>query len=499
MAKRTKIVCTLGPAVDSEEALRGLIEAGMDVARLNFSHGSHEEHKARIDRLKRVREAMGSPCAIMLDTCGPEIRTGRLAGGRPVRLRAGETLVLTEDDVEGTAERVHQTCPGLAKAVAPGTTILVDDGLLELAVFRVEGGDIHCAVQNEGMLGERKSINVPGVHVDLPALTDRDRADILFGIEQGVDFVAASFVRDAAGVREIRKFITDHGGADITLVSKIESAQAVEHIEEIVELSGGVMIARGDLGVEVPPHRVPHIQKQIIRLCNQHYRPVITATQMLESMIHNPRPTRAEVTDVASAIYDGTDCVMLSGETAMGAYPVEVVRTMARIAQATEPYLREEGTANVRAADRSDVASSVGMAAVETAEAVGAACIIAPTMSGMTARMMANLRPNVPIYAPTPFEHVMRRMQLYWGVTPMLAPVVGELQTVFARSREAVVARGLLDVGDWAVLTAGDPKTGPEPRLVAETRFVVPTNTMCVMKIKPEDVATRPDGRAGVV
>lgn len=488
MSKRTKIVCTLGPAVDSEEALRGLIEAGMDVARLNFSHGSHAEHKVRIDRLKKVREEMGSSCAIMLDTCGPEIRTGRLTGGKPVRLKAGETIVLTEDEVEGTAERVHQNCPGLARAVAPGTTILVDDGLIELAVFRVDGGDIHCAVQNEGVLGERKSINVPGVSVDLPALTDQDRADILFGIEQGVDFVAASFVRDADGVREIRKFMTDHGGLDITLISKIESAQAIDHIEDIVELSGGIMVARGDLGVEVPPHRVPHLQKKIIRLCNEKYRPVITATQMLESMIHNPRPTRAEVTDVASAIYDGTDCVMLSGETAMGAHPVEAVRTMARIAEATEPYLREEGTATARTAERSEVASSVGLAAVATAEALGARCIVAPTMSGMTARMMANLRPNMPIYAPTPFEHVMRRMQLYWGVTPILAPVVGELQTVFLRSRDALVERGLLQVGDLAVLTAGDAKTGPEPRLVAETRYVVPANTMCVMKVKPEDV-----------
>lgn len=488
MSKRTKIVCTLGPAVDSEEELRGLIEAGMDVARLNFSHGSHAEHKVRIDRLKKVREEMGSPCAIMLDTCGPEIRTGRLTGGKPVQLKAGETIVLTEDEVEGTAERVHQNCPGLARAVAPGTTILVDDGLIELAVFRVDGGDIHCAVQNEGVLGERKSINVPGVSVDLPALTDQDRADILFGIEQGVDFVAASFVRDADGVREIRKFMTDHGGLDITLISKIESAQAIDHIEDIVELSGGVMVARGDLGVEVPPHRVPHLQKKIIRLCNEKYHPVITATQMLESMIHNPRPTRAEVTDVASAIYDGTDCVMLSGETAMGAHPVEAVRTMARIAEATEPYLREEGTATARTAERSEVASSVGLAAVATAEALGARCIVAPTMSGMTARMMANLRPNMPIYAPTPFEHVMRRMQLYWGVTPILAPVVGELQTVFLRSRDALVERGLLQVGDLAVLTAGDAKTGPEPRLVAETRYVVPANTMCVMKVKPEDV-----------
>lgn len=488
MSKRTKIVCTLGPAVDSEEELRGLIEAGMDVARLNFSHGSHAEHKVRIDRLKKVREEMGSPCAIMLDTCGPEIRTGRLTGGKPVQLKAGETIVLTEDEVEGTAERVHQNCPGLARAVAPGTTILVDDGLIELAVFRVDGGDIHCAVQNEGVLGERKSINVPGVSVDLPALTDQDRADILFGIEQGVDFVAASFVRDADGVREIRKFMTDHGGLDITLISKIESAQAIDHIEDIVELSGGIMVARGDLGVEVPPHRVPHLQKKIIRLCNEKYRPVITATQMLESMIHNPRPTRAEVTDVASAIYDGTDCVMLSGETAMGAHPAEAVRTMARIAEATEPYLREEGTATARTAERSEVASSVGLAAVATAEALGARCIVAPTMSGMTARMMANLRPNMPIYAPTPFEHVMRRMQLYWGVTPILAPVVGELQTVFLRSRDALVERGLLQVGDLAVLTAGDAKTGPEPRLVAETRYVVPANTMCVMKVKPEDV-----------
>lgn len=496
MAKRTKIVCTLGPAVDSEETLKALIEAGMDVARLNFSHGTHDEHKQRINRLKKVRKELGSPCAIMLDTKGPEIRTGSLVDGKPLSLTTGDTLILTSEKCLGTQERVYQNYPKLAQALSVGTIILVDDGLLELEVIGIEGSDIVCCVKNDAQLGEHKSVNIPGAKLDLPALTDQDRADILFGIEQNVDFIAASFVRDGEGVREIRQFMTVHGGSDITLISKIESVQALEHIEEIIELSGAIMIARGDLGVEVPPHRVPHLQKKIIRLCNQMYRPVITATQMLESMITHLRPTRAEVSDVASAIYDGTDCVMLSGETAMGAYPVETVQIMTQIAEATEPYLRAEGTANSRAADRSQVASSVGMAAVETAESIGATCIIAPTMSGVTARMMANLRPRIPIYAPTPFEHVMRRMQLYWGVTPLIAPVVGELQTVFMRSREALIVRGVLHEGDVAVLTAGDPKTGPKPRLVAGTRYVVPANTMCVLEVKPEDMPQAQDTSA---
>lgn len=481
--KRTKIVCTLGPAVDDESTLREMVQAGMDVARLNFSHGTHEEHRERIERLKRVREATGVPVALLLDTCGPEIRTGRLAGGKPVSLEAGHEIVLVEEDVEGSAERVSQTYPGLCKVVSEGDSILVDDGLIELAVVGVEGSDVRCRVVNDGILGQRKSVNIPGVAVDLPAMTEKDREDILFGIDQGIDFVAASFVRDAEGVREIRAFLDENSGKDVQLIAKIESAQALDNIEGIVEASDAVMVARGDLGVEVPAHRVPHIQKKIIRLCNMGYKPVITATQMLDSMIRNPRPTRAEVADVANAIYDGTDAIMLSGETAMGAYPVAAVRMMSDIAEASEPYLHAEGLVDNRAADRSQVAPSVGMAAVETAEHIGAVCIVAPTMRGHTARLMANLRPNVPIYAVTPFESVVRKMQLYWGVTPMPGDVRGEMQAVIEHAREAVCDRGFVREGDLAVFTVGDERTSPRPDSEVGSDFIVPANVMCVVQV----------------
>ena len=482
-SKRTKVVCTLGPAVDDEPTLLGMIEAGMDVARLNFSHGTHEEHRARIERLKTAREKAGVPVALLLDTCGPEIRTGRLAGGSPVALSAGDEIVLAEGDEEGDVSRVSQTYPGLGEAVAPGDSVLLDDGLIELEVLRVEGGDVRCRVVNDGVLGERKSVNVPGAAVDLPAMTEKDRDDILFGISQGIDFVAASFVRDAAGVREIRAFLDANGGKDVQLIAKVESAQAVENIEEIVDASDGVMVARGDLGVEVPAHRVPHIQKKIIRLCNMGYKPVITATQMLDSMIRNPRPTRAEVADVANAIYDGTDAVMLSGETAVGSYPVAAVKMMSDIAEASEPYLHAEGLVDDRAADRSQVAPSVGMAAVETAEHVGAVCIVAPTMRGHTARLMANLRPKVPVYAVTPFPEVARKMQLYWGVTPLLGDVRGEMQTAIERARQAVCEEGLVRKGDLTVFTVGDERTSPRPDHEAGADFIVPANVMCVVQV----------------
>ena len=444
MARRTKIVCTLGPAVDDEAALRGLLSAGMDVARFNFSHGSHDEHRARMDLLKRVRRDLGSPCAILLDTRGPEIRTGALAGGRPVELREGGSLVLTERVVDGTAQLVSQTCAGLARVVGPGQPILLDDGLIELRVEAVEGSDIRCTVRNSGLLGERKSVNIPGASVPLPVMTDQDRADLVFGIDQDVDFVAASFVRNAEGVRELRRFLDEHGGEGVCLIAKIECAEAVENFEGIIEAADGVMVARGDLGVEVPAHKVPHIQKEIIRASNRASKPVITATQMLDSMIRNPRPTRAEVGDVANAIYDGTDAVMLSGETAGGRYPVEAVRMMARIAESSEPYLFDE----------------------------------------RTARLVSNLRPRVPILAVTPFPRVMRQQQLNWGVTPMLGDVQGDMRHVVEQAHDAVLENGLVRPGDLAVFTAGDPSTSPtigEPGDGAAAA----TNVMYVVQIRP--------------
>ena len=488
MTKRTKIVCTLGPSVDSESTLKGLINAGMDVARFNFSHGTQDEQRARMDRLRKVRRELESPCAILLDTKGPEIRTGTLAGGEPVQLMAGSHFTLTERIVEGTAREVTQTCHGLAGAVEPGTLILIDDGLIELAVDKVEGSDIHCTVQNSGLLGERKSINLPGVSVPLPVMTDEDRSDLLFGIEQDVDFVAASFIRDAAGVREMRRFLEEHGGGNISFFSKIECCEAVDNIDEIIEASDGIMIARGDLGVEVPAWRVPHIQKEIIRACNRASKPVITATQMLDSMIRNPRPTRAEVGDVANAIYDGTDAIMLSGETACGRYPVPAVQMMARIAEASEPYLFDERFPD-RNRTRARVALAVGIAAVQTAENIGAACIVAPTMSGRTSRLVSNLRPSVPIYAVTPFPHVMRKQQIHWGVTPMLGDVQGDMLCVVDNARKAVLRHGLVSPGDLAVFTAGDRSTSPSvaPGKEGGSALVAATNVMYVVEIHEGD------------
>ena len=488
MAKRTKIVCTLGPAVDNESTLKGLINAGMDIARFNFSHGTHEEHRARMDRLRKVRRELDSPCAILLDTKGPEIRTGLLAGHEPVQLMAGSSFTFTEAKVEGNDRIVSHTCKGLWRTVAPGTVILVDDGLIELAVDAVEGTDIRCTVQNSGVLGERKSMNLPGTSVPLPVMTDQDREDLLFGIEQQVDFVAASFIRDADGVREMRAFLDEHGGSDIMFISKIECHEAVENINQIIEASDGIMIARGDLGVEVPAHKVPHIQKEIIRACNRASKPVITATQMLDSMIRNPRPTRAEVGDVANAIYDGTDAVMLSGETACGRYPVPAVQMMARIAEASEQYLFDERFPD-RTRVRARVALAVGIAAVQTAEKINASCIVAPTISGYTSRLVSNLRPRVPIYAVTPFERVMRQQQIHWGVTPMLADVQGDMQHVVKSARQAVVAHGCVRPGDVAVFTAGDRATSPIVSAGADGTAdeVAATNVMYVVQIHGKD------------
>ena len=517
--RRTKIICTLGPAVDDESTLRELLDAGMDVARLNFSHGSHEEHARRIAAVKRLREEMGVPCAIMLDTKGPEIRTGLLPGGTPLALHAGQTVTLASDPNAGnTGGHIFHDCPALAESLAPGARILLDDGLVELEVTRITPSasqiptpaetaatpdgmhrdviplNVECTVLNDGMLGGRKSLNVPGVQLPLPAVTEQDRADLLFGIEQGVDIVAASFIRDGAGVREIKQFLAAHGGADIAVVAKIEAAGALDHIADIVREADGIMVARGDLGVEVPTYRVPHLQKEIIRLCNRESKPVITATQMLESMMRNPRPTRAEVADVANAVYDGTDCVMLSGETASGAHPVEAVRTMARIACETEPHVFDEhGPDRQRTHARASLA--VGIAAVQTAETLNAACIIAPTVSGRTARLISKLRPRMPIYAVTPSERVMRQMQLSWGIVPLLDDMQDARRPVMENAIAKVRAAGYVKPGDVAVITTGDAETAPDEDVRPGSALgdsavqgslpaIAPTNVMQVVQIR---------------
>lgn len=495
MRKRTKIICTIGPASESEETLRELMAAGMNIARLNFSHGSHEEHAARIARIKKVREEFPSPCAIMLDTKGPEIRTGVLEGGRSVELSKGAVIVLAESrpgrDEPGTAERITQSCIGLSTYVEEGSAILVDDGLIGLSVLRVDGADIVCRVENGGLLGQRKSVNVPGVHVPLPAVTDKDRADLLFGIEQGVDFVAASFVRSADNVREIKSFLAANGGTDIGVIAKIEAADAVGNIDDIIRVSDGVMVARGDLGVEVPAHKVPHIQKQIIRKCNDAHRPVITATQMLDSMIRNPRPTRAEVADVANAIYDGTDCVMLSGETASGDYPVESVKTMASIAEESEANLfidakRDRSHIETNGTVGAGLVSlAVATAAVQTAELIDATCIVAPTLTGRTPRLISSFRSPVRIFSVTPLAGVVRKMQLCWGVVPLLGDAQGDIRRVMEKARDTLREHGFLKLGDIAVFTSGDAETSPciEPGRALEGPVAL-TNVMNVVQIR---------------
>lgn len=495
-SKRTKIVCTMGPASDSELTLRNLIAEGMDIARLNFSHGSQIEHLARINRIKKVRRELNAPTAIMLDLRGPRIRTGALVDGAPVRLQAGKQITLTEAPVAGTSRLVQQTCAGLADYMRPGTSILIDNGLIELAVDETRGSDIVCTVQNSGILREHKGMNFPGTQIDLPIMSEHDERDLLFGIEQGVDFVAVPAVRDAADLAVVRAFLDGNGGAGIGLIAKIENERAVDNVAAIVDACDGVVIARGDLGVEMDTERVPHIQKQIVRLCNERRVPVIVAGQMLESMIGEPRATRSDVADVASAVYDGVDALMLSSETALGKYPGTTVRMMVRIAAQTERYLAGSA-ANAAAQSGPDAAGAeepvpvspmVARAAVQTAHAVNAGCIVCPTSTGRTARAVSKLRPRVPIYAVAPSEQVMRRMQLFWGVTPMSGglPARVAMQQTIANAQEQVLARGLVKPGDLAVFTAGDAQTSPETSTVAGEAHAG-TNVMYVVQIKDSE------------
>lgn len=490
MGKKTKVIATLGPAVDSEEALRELFTLGVDIVRLNFSHGTHEEHAERIDRVKRVREQMGLPIAIMLDTKGPEIRTGLLEGGEPVQLEAGNTIILTPDDIEGTASKVHQSFPRLHEYLKPGNDILIDDGLIELKVLDAAGPDVVCEVLNSAMLGQRKSLNIPGIDVGFPALTEQDEKDLLFGLEQDLDFVAASFVRDGESIRQIRKFLLSHSKDGMAIIAKVENARAVECIDEIIAEADGVMIARGDLGVEVPAQEVPHLQKTICAKCNMAHKPVITATQMLESMTHSPRPTRAEAADVANAIYDGSDCVMLSGETAMGQYPIEAVHTMVDIIKTTERHFFEDGRKPAMSHDpHKTVSYAVGSAAVETAVAVNAKCLVCPTMTGRTARLMSSLRTYVPIYGVTPDPKTERYMQIFWGVLPVRGEVQGSMRHVIDRARETVCAAGLLQVGDIAVITCGDRFTSPITRDEdGNIEKFAPANVMYVVQIRDDEM-----------
>ncbi len=458
--KRTKIICTMGPNTDDEEMMRKLAKAGMDIARFNFSHGDHEEQKTRMDLLKKVRKELKLPIAILLDTKGPEIRTGILEGGQKVYLEEGSQFTLTTEQIEGNNIRCSQTYKNLPKDVKAGDTILIDDGLIQLTVENVTDTDVVCRVVNGGELGQKKGINVPNVEVKLPAITEQDKNDILFGIEQDIDFIAASFVRNAEAIKEIKELLRANGGERIDVIAKIENAEGVHNIDKIIKAADGVMVARGDLGVEIPAHEVPHIQKMIIRKCNESYKPVITATQMLDSMMRAPRPTRAEVTDVANAIYDGTDAIMLSGETAMGKYPEQAVQMMVKIAECTEPYMTHKRFLDYRALrGNKNVSSAVGVAAVQTTEKLGADCIVTPTISGQTARLISNFRPKVPIYAVSPNEWARRKMQIYWGVTSVAGYEEDSTENIISHAMYIVRRENLVKKGDIVVFTAGDPAT----------------------------------------
>ncbi|MCI1726599.1 MAG: pyruvate kinase [Lachnospiraceae bacterium] len=459
MEKKTKIVCTMGPNENDQAVVEKLIAKGMDVARFNFSHGSYDEQAQRIAVLKSARIKTGVPVAMLLDTKGPEIRTGKLRDGKPVVLKEGGEFILTSDEIEGNENRVSISYKNLPNEIKRGDSILIDDGELELKVESIDGNDIHGRVVNGGELGQQKGVNIPNVHVNLPDITEKDKEDIIWGIAQGFDIIAASFVRSASAVREIKDLLKAHH-SDIPVFAKIENKEGVANIDSIIREADGIMVARGDLGVEVAVFEVPPIQKMIIEKCNLAYKPVITATQMLDSMIRNPRPTRAEVTDVANAVYDGTDAVMLSGETAVGKYAVEAVGMMADIVRNSEKYYDETKYIAHRKMDMSaDISSAVGLASVRTARNIGAAAIVTPSASGQTARLISNFRPKMPIYAVTPNEWAMRRMMVCWGVKPLLGEPKESSGAIVANAVETVRNAGYLKPGDKVVVTAGDPVT----------------------------------------
>lgn len=454
--KKTKIVCTMGPNTDNREIMKELALNGMDVARFNFSHGDHAEHKHRLEILESVREELGIPIASLLDTKGPEIRTGKLKDGKKVTLKEGDLYTLTTEEIVGDETRGYINYAGLAEDVKPGDRILIDDGLIELHVREVNGRDIVCRIENGGELGEKKGVNVPGVRVKLPALTDKDKEDIRFGVDAGFDFVAASFVRNADAIREIREILDEKGSA-MQIIAKIENEEGIENIDSIIEASDGIMVARGDMGVEIPAEKVPHIQKMIIRKCNLACKVVITATQMLDSMIRNPRPTRAEVSDVANAVYEGTDAVMLSGETAMGSYPIEAVRMMSQIAEESEKYLdymfyqkRKVSAENLR-----NISNTVCYSSVATASDLEAPVIVAPSVSGFTTRMLSKWRPKALIAGLSPSMTAVRQMQLYWGVKPFHAKRAESTDALLFASVELLKEKGIVKEGETVVATAG--------------------------------------------
>lgn len=459
--RKTKIICTLGPSTDKGDVLETLIKEGMDVARFNFSHGAHMEQKERLIRLKEIRERLGKPIAALLDTKGPEIRIRTFAGGK-VELKEGQEFILTSEDIEGTNEKVSVTYEDMYKDLKVGDSVLIDDGLIGLEVVKIKNKDVHCIVKNGGMISDRKGVNLPGVDVNMPFISQKDKEDILFGIKEGFDFIAASFTRTADDVEEIRKILRENGGENINIIAKIENQQGVNNIDSIIQAADGIMIARGDMGVEIPLEEVPVIQKEIITKVYNAGKQVITATQMLDSMMKNPRPTRAETTDVANAIYQGTSAIMLSGETAAGKYPVEALKTMVRIAVRTEsdiPY--NQIFASRIKEENQDMTTAISHATCMTAIDMDAKAIVTVTKLGRTARMISKYRPGCQIVGCSPDMHTCRLLNMSWGVTPVLIKEEYSMEILFLHATEAAERAGVVKEGDIVVLTAGVPLGRP--------------------------------------
>lgn len=461
--KKTKIVCTLGPATDDDNVLRELIKSGMDCARFNFSHGTHEDHKKRYEQVERIRKELRLPIPAILDTKGPEVRIKSFKDDKPVELKTGSEFTLTTEDVIGDEKRAAINYPNLASDIETGVTILIDDGLLELKVTEIDrkesGDDIRCKVIHGGMLKPNKSCNFPGIHLSMPYLSERDKSDLLFGIKTGFDIVAASFVTRDEDIIQIRKLLDENGGKDISIIAKIENQDGVDNIDDILRVADGIMVARGDMGVEIPFVEIPRIQKELIHKGYNAGKQVITATQMLDSMIKNPRPTRAETTDVANAIYDGTSAIMLSGESAVGKHPVEAVQTMTSIALTTEgdiDYKREFDNFYPESGGK-DITSAISHATVTTAHDLNASAIITVTKSGTTARMISKFRPQTDIVGATINQKVWRQLSLSWGVKPVLCQLKDNTDELFDHAVDVTVKAGAAKKGDTVVITAGIP------------------------------------------
>lgn len=455
--RKTKIVCTLGPASDSEEVLRELLKNGLDVARFNFSHGSHEEHLQRLERLRKVAEEEGKVVACLLDTKGPEIRTGKF-NAKSVELRAGTQVIIRHDDVIGDETQFSCSYKKLHEDLKVGDRVMLDDGLVELDVTRIEDKDVYCTVYNEGPISDYKSVNLPGIITHLPSMTDRDREDIKFAVEHHFDFIAASFIRKASDVEEIRALCAGYGDKGIQIISKIENQEGVNNFDEIIAVSDGIMVARGDLGVEIPVEKVPVYQKHLLRRCMELGKLSITATQMLDSMIRNPRPTRAEVSDVANAIIDGTGAIMLSGETASGKYPAEAVEMMRKIAIEIEQTIDYWGKfSSRRHTFVPSVATAVSHAGVTTAMDLNAKAILCVTSSGRTVRMLSRFRPQCPVVATTYNRRVQRQLSLAWGVQCYMIEQTKSSDEMFAKTQEIAAENGFVEIGDLVVLIGGTP------------------------------------------